>query len=108
MVEWGDGTSDTITAWDDPATTHTYASAGAYTVTIYSATGNLTPFTGWSFGNTSSDASKLLEVKNWGKMQFGETTHQFYMANNLQFTATDTPTSAKPPHWKAPFMVVPP
>ena len=108
VVEWGDGTSDTITAWDDPATTHTYASAGAYTVTIYSATGDLTPFTGWSFGSNymNTEAGKLLEVKNWGKMQFGETTHQFYMADNLQITAADTPdlnqtTSLESAFWGA-------
>ena len=90
-VDWGDLTTDTITAWDDPATTHTYATPGTYTVTIRAVTNAATPFRGWSFGTQRSDAPKLLEVRNWGGMQFGDTTHQFFQARNVQITAGDRP-----------------
>ena len=33
-VYWGDGTSNTITSWDDPNKTHEYADIGDYNVTI--------------------------------------------------------------------------
>jgi hypothetical protein len=43
VVDWGDGSSDTITVWNQAETTHTYASSGTYTVSI---TGDLS---GWMF-----------------------------------------------------------
>lgn len=33
-VNWGDGTSDIITAWDQPEVTHQYSPSGTYDVTI--------------------------------------------------------------------------
>ena len=81
-VDWGDGTSDTITAWNDPARTHTYPAAGRYTVTI---TGKIR---GWSFGSTNR---KLVEVSSWGPLAFGATDRQFLGATNLTITATDAP-----------------
>src|SRR5690606_15943272 len=45
VVDWGDGTTDTITAWDDPARTHTYPEPGTYTVTIEG------DIVGWAFRN---------------------------------------------------------
>ena len=33
-VDWGDGSSNTITVWNQPEVTHTYASSGIYTITI--------------------------------------------------------------------------
>ncbi|RZA25525.1 MAG: hypothetical protein EOP10_06600, partial [Proteobacteria bacterium] len=40
-VNWGDGNTETITAWNAAATTHTYSTSGTYTVTI---TGTITGF----------------------------------------------------------------
>ena len=34
VVDWGDGNTDTITAWNQAETLHTYASSGTYTITI--------------------------------------------------------------------------
>ena len=42
-VDWGDGTQDTITSHDDAAVTHTYPSAGTYTVQIAGT------ISGWQF-----------------------------------------------------------
>src|SRR5271157_4830705 len=34
VVAWGDGTNDTITAWNQAQVMHMYASAGVYTINI--------------------------------------------------------------------------
>ena len=83
-VYWGDGNSDTITAWDSPKTTHTYASTGTYTVTIRGT------IKGFSFNN-SGDCLKLLVISSWGGLNFGNSGSYFAGANNLEITATDTP-----------------
>ena len=44
-IDWGDGSSNSITAWDQAEVTHNYTSSGIYTLTI---TGTLV---GWRFGN---------------------------------------------------------
>ena len=82
-VDWGDGTSDTITVWNQAETTHTYSVAGTYTINI---TGQCE---GWGFNN-GGDKSKLLEVKNWGtSFRLGNSNSYFFGCNNLTITATD-------------------
>lgn len=83
-VDWGDGSSDTITQWNQSETTHTYASAGTYNVTI---SGTLE---GWRF-NGEGDEEKLLDIKQWGSMRLGNSGNYFQGASNLQITANDTP-----------------
>ena len=58
-VDWGDGNINTITAYNDPNATHTYAAAGTYTISV---TGILN---GWRFNNTG-DRFKLLDITQWG------------------------------------------
>ncbi|MEN9845839.1 MAG: hypothetical protein RIS36_986, partial [Pseudomonadota bacterium] len=83
-VDWGDGSTNTITSWNQAATTHTYSTAGTYTLTI---TGTIT---GWQFNN-SGDRNKLLEISSWGPFKFGNTGSYFSGAENLTITATDVP-----------------
>jgi hypothetical protein len=65
-VDWGDGTSDVITSWNQVETLHTYASAGTYTVSIVGTISE------WSFGNSVvTDSRKLLSIESWGTLQFG-------------------------------------
>lgn len=82
-VQWGDDTSSDITVWDQAETTHTYASAGTYTITI---TGVVD---GWRFNN-AGDERKFLEIKNWGNILLGNSGQYFFDAANLIITATDT------------------
>ena len=86
-VYWGDGTFDHITAGGDPAATHTYASAGTYTVRIE---GKI--LRGWRFAN-GGDKDKLLEVKRWGRcFRLGAHLNwyqNFHGCTNLIVTATD-------------------
>jgi hypothetical protein len=59
-VDWGDGSSSTVTAYNDANRIHTYADNGTYTVTI---TGTCE---GWYFNN-AGDKLKIVEVVNWGE-----------------------------------------
>jgi surface protein len=80
-VNWGDASSDVITVWNAAATTHTYASAGTYTITI---SGTLV---GWQFNN-GGDRQKFLNVSQWGDLIiYGNAA--FYGCSNLTSTATD-------------------
>ncbi len=81
-VNWGDGTSDTITQWDQAEVTHTYPDVGTYTVTI---TGDII---GFRF-NGSGDEEKLIEIAHWGALQVGNNGSYFTGAKNLTFTGSD-------------------
>ncbi len=84
IVDWGDGSSDAITAWDAAAKTHTYGAAGPYTIKIRGT------LTGWQFGNTG-DRSKITNISQWGGFKFGNAGSYYYGANNLTLTAVDIP-----------------
>ncbi len=83
-VDWGDGSTDTITDYLQTEVTHTYASEGVYTVTI---TGVLE---GWTFA-FGGDYFKLYEVSQWGKLKLGNRGYYFYRAENMVITASDAP-----------------
>lgn len=83
-VAWGDGTSSTITSWDDAAKTHTYASAGTYTVTM---TGVFDKFRFIAAG----DAQKILDITQWGGNAWADMEQAFAGCSNLQITAVDAP-----------------
>ena len=82
-VDWGDGTSETITQWDQAEVTHTYAQAGTYTVTI---SGEIE---GFAFRELPVDQVKLLEIKSWGSLKLGNLGENFLGASNLVFTGND-------------------
>lgn len=75
-VYWGDGTSDTITSWNQAQTTHTYATTGTYNVYIAGT------ITGLSFNNTG-DRLKILSVQWWGPLRPGASTAVFMGCGNL-------------------------
>jgi len=81
-VDWGDMSNDTITNWDQPEVTNTYASEGKYTIKI---TGTII---GWRFNN-EGDQLKILEIQQWGCLQLGNSGSYFYGCSNLELTATD-------------------
>jgi surface protein len=83
-VDWGDGSTDTITAYNQSEVTHTYASAGTYTIKINNA------LRGFKFDD-GGDKLKLLNISNWGVLEIdGNST--FYGCGNMTCTATDAPT----------------
>ncbi len=89
VVDWGDGSTDTLTSWNQAETTHTYSTSGTYTITI---TGTLE---GW-FINNGGDRLKIKEVKNWGNgdgLTLKNINGGFFMgAFNMTCIATDAPT----------------
>jgi surface protein len=89
-VDWGDGSQDTITAWDQTEKTHTYSQAGTYTVTINGV------IEGFGFRDIQSgldqDNDKLIRVEAWGGVRLHSKGSQFADCSNLtEFTATDAP-----------------
>ncbi len=82
VVDWGDGTTSTITTYNDAAWTHTYSGAGTYTVRI---TGT---FYGIWFAN-GGDKLKLLNISAWGTMRLGNASAYFWGCSNLTITAKD-------------------
>ena len=84
VVDWGDGTQDTITDGGQAEITHTYADPGTYTVTI---TGQIE---GWRFAG-EGDAGKIVEIQRWGDLRFGNNGAYFHGAENLEITATELP-----------------
>ncbi|NBT57599.1 BspA family leucine-rich repeat surface protein, partial [bacterium] len=81
-VDWGDGTSNTITSGTDANRTHTYATAGTYTVTINGT------ITGFRFENPG-DRQKITNISKFGSLRLGNNGSYFDSANNLTITATD-------------------
>ena len=84
VVDWGDATTSTITNHLDAAVTHTYASAGTYSISI---TGTLP---GWQFNNTG-DRLKILNISSYGVLNI-TTNSIFRGCTNLISNATDAPT----------------
>lgn len=63
-VNWGDNSSSTITAYNDPAVTHAYATPGTYVITI---TGQITGFA-FQDGGGQAQTHRYLPVgltKTW-------------------------------------------
>ncbi|TFH27675.1 MAG: BspA family leucine-rich repeat surface protein [Promethearchaeota archaeon] len=83
-IGWGDLSFDTITSWNQAEVTHTYTSEGVYTI-IISGT-----IRGWCF-NSSGDKAKLVEISQWGELNFGNSSSYFCGCVNLQLTAIDSP-----------------
>ena len=83
-VKWGDGTIDTITAYNQAEVTHTYATAGTYTVTIAGT------IEGWVFNN-AGDKTKIQTIESYGSLVI-TTGQAFFGCSNLTSTATDAPT----------------
>tara|TARA_R110002073_G_scaffold273708_1_gene437162 strand:- start:631 stop:1476 length:846 start_codon:yes stop_codon:yes gene_type:complete len=82
-VDWGDGSTDNITAYNDAAVTHVYAASGTYTVEI---TGTIR---GWYF-NGGGDKAKILNISQWGDFNFTK-KNAFKRCTNLTSNATDVP-----------------
>ena len=80
-VDWGDDSQDAgVTA----GITHTYSSAGTYTVSISGDFKNI------QFG-TNTDNKKLLSIEQWGEGQWSTMYSAFYGCTNLVSNAIDVP-----------------
>jgi hypothetical protein len=82
VVDWGDGSSDVITTFNQAEATHTYANSGNYTITI---TGTCV---GWRFNN-GLDRLKILTVVSWGNLKFTNLSGAFFGCSNLTSISGD-------------------
>ena len=83
-VNWGDGLTSEITAYDDPDITHTYSSPGYYLMTMTGAA------EAWYFNNLGSK-DQLVEVKSLGGMGWKDLNAAFSGCSNLiSFAGGDT------------------
>jgi len=88
-VNWGDGSSNVITTWNQAQVTHTYAAIGTYTITI---TGFIK---GWQFGPetptppTTGDRLKLLTITQFGCLRFTDDAFMFHGCENLTLTTVN-------------------
>ena len=82
-VDWGDGNIDSnITTWDDVRNTHTYASAGTYSVVISGT------FDGVS---VISDKLKLLSIDFWKNINLGSGNACFNGCGNMDINTDSVP-----------------
>ncbi|PHN95553.1 hypothetical protein CSC80_09575 [Maribacter sp. 6B07] len=81
-VDWGDGTTDTSVYTGNA--THTYATAGTYTVSI---SGDFPHLKFIYF----SDHDKILSVGQWGDQIWQSMVQSFYYCANVQINAIDAP-----------------
>lgn len=83
VVDWGDGSSETITT--DKAS-HTYAEAGTYRVAI-----SATAFGSWLFNNTTA-GQQITAINYWGDLQLsGLPNNAFAGMSNLTRLPEDIP-----------------
>ena len=73
IVNWGDGSSNTITSYNQPEITHIYSTGGEYTITI---DGICIKF-GFGFGDL--DAFKLLSISTWGNTIIDPVNYRSFM-----------------------------
>ena len=83
IVDWGDGSTDKITSWNQAQTTHTYATGGVYQIII---TGTIQ---GFRFANTG-DRLKILSIFRWGTaFRLGNDDAYFQGCENLQLNQVE-------------------
>jgi len=82
FVDWGDGSNNTITVWNQTESTHTYSSPGIYTIQI---TGTIR---GWCFDN-DRDKNKIQIIQQWGCLELGNSGSYFNGCYDLRLMALD-------------------
>lgn len=98
-VDWGDGTiSENITG----DITHTYAVSGTYQVSISGI------FPRILFGRSEgADKKKILEINQWGNIEWKSFASAFNECENLDMVATDLPNLAQVSSFQAVFATCP-
>ena len=81
-VDWGDGSQDQITSYNQSEVTHQYSSTGIYTISI---TGGIT---GWKFGG-GGDNNKITNISQWGPLTLNNDV-AFYGCTGLEVSTTDS------------------
>ena len=85
-VDWGDGSSDTITTWNQAETLHTYSTPGIYTITINGTCIQFAFTSGYPTFANSGDNEKLLSIVSWGNVIIGNLVSAFMGCVNLDLS----------------------
>jgi surface protein len=80
IVDWGDGSSDHITVWNQAEIEHTYSSIGIYEVKCTGIFRNI------DFSLATADKRKILRVLEWGCLSF---TNVFSFSDCSNLTLLD-------------------
>ena len=88
-VDWGDSSTTAVTTSTNQ--THTYASAGVYTIQI--GENVVGGFPTIQFGNGSGDRDKLMQIAAWGGNTWTTLNSSFQHCDNMTITATDAATA---------------
>jgi hypothetical protein len=75
-VDWGDGSQDRITIFNQTEASHSYAATGNHTVTIW----GVAP--AWSFNDTG-DKDKITSVEHFGDLGWTDLSGAFWGCSNL-------------------------
>lgn len=94
-IDWGDGNSDHITTNTDII--YTYEEIGTYTVKINGT------FPAFNFNNNDGKM-KLVEIQQWGNIEWLSFANAFRGCENLQVTATDLPDLSNVTNMSRAFM----
>ena len=89
-IDWGDGTVEAISG-DDPDPSHTYASAGTYTVEITGTFPRIYLDAHVIGEGDEANAKKLASIEQWGTIAWDEMEYAFAGAENMTYAATDAP-----------------
>ena len=84
LVDWGDGSESTITAYNDSEITHNYLSGGTYQISIQGTC------EAWRFNN-SGDKLKLISVDQLGDIGLLALDGGFFGCSNMTSFAGDNP-----------------
>ena len=79
-IDWGDSSTSSLSYANR---THTFATAGTYTITLSGT------MVGWQFNN-GGDKTKFLDVSNWGDLTL-TSSGTFFGCTNFTISATDAP-----------------
>lgn len=85
-VDWGDGTSDDITVYNDAAATHSYSSGGTYNVRIWGVCG-------WNMSLQATSAPKMTEMTSYGDGGVTISNNGFDGCANLVWNTNGYPTN---------------
>ena len=87
-IEWGDGSVSSISAYNDAALTHTYATAGDHLIRIRGSFPNI-------YFNNAGDKLKVKSVENLGRVGWTRLNRAFFGCSNMtSFIAGNCDTSS--------------
>ena len=86
-IDWGDGSSSTVTTYNTNNLSHTYASAGDHAISVSGTFPNI-------YFNDTGDKTKVISVTNLGQVGWQTFKHAFYGCGNMtSFTSGVADTS---------------